>query len=142
MFRTTTTYLQYHNNICSVPQEHMFGPNTSSLLPRKGSTPTSDRLPLLRLLLPLLQQPHVPFAAIIAAPHISNASAASISTHHCGAWLRTEYDTAVIRAHNAVLRTILERMATPSPTTTHISRMVVARARSTKALKIKWEHSF
>ena len=25
----------------------------------------------------------------------------SISTHHCGAWLRTEYDTAVIRAHNA-----------------------------------------
>ena len=26
---------------------------------------------------------------------------ASISTHHCGAWLRTEYDTAVIRAHNA-----------------------------------------
>ncbi len=25
----------------------------------------------------------------------------SISTHHCGAWLRTEYDTAVIRTHNA-----------------------------------------
>ena len=25
----------------------------------------------------------------------------SISTHYCGAWLRTEYDTAVIRAHNA-----------------------------------------
>lgn len=25
----------------------------------------------------------------------------SISTHHCGAWLRTEYDTAIIRAHNA-----------------------------------------
>ncbi len=25
----------------------------------------------------------------------------SISSHHAGAWLRTEYDTAVIRAHNA-----------------------------------------
>ena len=25
----------------------------------------------------------------------------SISTHHCGAWLRTEYDTAVVRTHTA-----------------------------------------
>lgn len=149
----------------------------------------------------------------------------SISTHHCGAWLRTEYDTAVIRAHNAAdwqsflhnkdvmpnlrwmpttspnpesshrkyweknsrspsttpsgpsitlatggtasapsrpptnpstdqttstvsthrsaaSRTTPERTATPSPTTTRTSLMVAARARSTKALKIKWEHSF
>ena len=29
MFRTTTTYLQYHNNISSVPQQHMFRTTTT-----------------------------------------------------------------------------------------------------------------
>ncbi len=49
-----------------------------------------------------------------------------IASHHVGAWLRTEYDTVVIRAHNAADRRVFERdkdimpnlrwMPTTSPT--------------------------
>ena len=81
IFSTTTTYLQYHKNISSVPQGPMFRPNTSSLLPRKGPTLTSDRLPLLRLLLPLLPQPHVQFAAIhCGAPYLQRLGSLHLQT--------------------------------------------------------------
>lgn len=44
--------------------------------------------------------------------------------------------------HSAASKTTPERMDTPSPITTRTSQVDAARARSTKALKIKWEHSF
>lgn len=55
----------------------------------------------------------------------------------------TDQTTSTVSTHrSAASRTTPERTATPSPTTTRTSLMVAARARSTKALKIKWEHSF
>ena len=116
MFRTTTTYVPYHNNISSVPQEHIFSTTTTYLQYHKNIC--SDPIRVLffpargrhRLLIDSLYYGYTcpcchshtsSSPQYIVALHISNASAASISTHHCGAWLRTEYDTAVIQAHNA-----------------------------------------
>ena len=94
MFRTTTTYVPYHKNICSDPIRVLF-------FPARGRHRLLIDSLYYGYTCPCCHSHTSSSPQYIVALHISNASAASISTHHCGAWLRTEYDTAVIRAHNA-----------------------------------------